>query len=118
MTKKITDLPIELRVKIYDQCTTMNLLNFGEAKPSFIPEILKATKKASVFWFEAAANKFPNWIRTMIRLGHDINTKDNFGRAALHLAADHDIVKALINAGADLKCTKRLWLDCFALGCS
>jgi ankyrin repeat protein len=111
MTKKITDLPIELRVKIYDQCTTMSLLNFGEAKPSFIPEIVKYSKDKNKLWFAATAG-FPIWIKTMARLGFNIDTKDKDQWTALHYATckcDPNVMSTLINVGANLNIKDRHW---------
>jgi ankyrin repeat protein len=101
----ISELPIEMRAEIFSYCKQTDLMNFGEANIKFIPEILKATKKASVLWFEAAANKFPNWIRTMIRLGYDINAQCNVGWTALHYATCNcniQIMDILMKNGADL----------------
>jgi Ankyrin repeats (3 copies) len=104
MTKKIYDLPPEIRCKIYKHCDTESLFIFGNTHPKYMSEIARCLNKKADLWFKSVGNI--KWVRVLIKSGINLNIKHEFyGWTALHLAAKSgklDIVKALINAGADL----------------
>jgi uncharacterized protein len=104
MTKKIYDLPLEIRCKIYKHCDTESLFNFGNTHPKYMSEIARCLKNKTDLWFMSVGNI--GWVRMLIKSGINLNIKYSYyGWTALHWAAFHgklDIVKALINAGADV----------------
>jgi ankyrin repeat protein len=108
MTKRLQDMPPEIRAHIYKKLDRESLLKFGESGARFIPEILRVLPKAKwrEFWFGASQNGFCKWLHVMIKLGFPVNKKDWGDNAALYYATRYkhlDCLKELIAAGADVK---------------
>jgi hypothetical protein len=53
----ITDLPVELRCKIYKCCNEFDLINFGKAYPKHMVEIIRCFKNQKIFWFDVIGRK-------------------------------------------------------------
>jgi ankyrin repeat protein len=105
MTKKIYDLPTEVRCEIYKHCDTESLFNFGNTHPKYMAEIARCLKNKTDLWFKVMKKNDIKWFRMLINAGADLNAKNSYGSTALYWAAYYgklDIVKALISAGADL----------------
>jgi Ankyrin repeats (3 copies)/Ankyrin repeat len=103
---KIYDLPPEIRCKIYKHCDTKSLFNFGNTHPKYMAEIARCLKNKTDLWFKVVKKNDIKWVKMLIKSGINLNIKYKFyGWTALHYAVEFgklDIVKALINAGADL----------------
>jgi ankyrin repeat protein len=112
---QLMNLPPELWCKIYKNCDTRSLLNFGEAYPKFMAEIIRYHDDLEVLWFKSlrSINISIDWIKSLLKAGINPNLRDDEKlsdllyitcRGDMYITpCDRlDIVKALIDAGANL----------------
>src|SRR5277367_5770811 len=97
---RLSDMPPEIRAKIYKKLDMESLLKFGESGTKFIPEILRGLNQTErkELWFEAARRGYCRWFE-LWATKQIVNAKNNGGQTALHWAARNgnlDCLKALI----------------------